>query len=235
MIIKGVAHRGYPKKFPENTLSSFQAALDLGYTHLELDVQLTKDGVPVVFHDWTLERMTDGTGNLRDYTLSELKWLRVAGSEQIPTLEEALCLLKGKVIVDIELKKMGNMYPGLEQIVLDMLASMGMREKSLITSFDHFALEKVRELNDQIDIGLINHSASPALFPYMKKLNCKYVSVHYPYINEKFIELCNENEVILIPYTIDNADDMAKFTRYPELLICTNELERWIRVSTSKE
>lgn len=55
--IKGMAHRGYPSKYPENTLISFQAACDLNFTHLELDVQLSKDGVPVVIHDTSVDRM----------------------------------------------------------------------------------------------------------------------------------------------------------------------------------
>lgn len=60
--IKGMAHRGYPSKYPENTLISFQAACDLNFTHLELDVQLSKDGVPVVIHDPSVDRMTDNGG-----------------------------------------------------------------------------------------------------------------------------------------------------------------------------
>lgn len=231
MAVRGIAHRGYPLKYPENTLVSFQAALDRGYTHLELDVQLSKDGVPVVIHDTTVDRTTDGVGKVKDLTMIELKSLRIAGNEQIPTLEEALALLKDRIIVDIELKTMGDLYPGLEKKVLDMVEGMGMREQCFLMSFDHYAVARARDLNRQIDVGLINHGASPALYSFIREYRCRYLSVHYPFITEAEIARCDQERVVLIPYTIDRKDDMARFARYPQLLICTNDLETWAAVS----
>lgn len=90
MKVKALAHRGYSAKYPENTLSSFRAAYDLGFTHLELDVHLSKDGVPVLMHDLRIDRTTNGKGFVKDYTYEELKQFRVGDRETIPTLEEAL-------------------------------------------------------------------------------------------------------------------------------------------------
>src|SRR5690625_7519217 len=104
MKIRGIAHRGFPGRAPENTLSSFQLACDLAFTHLELDVQLTKDGVPVLIHDYSINRMTNGEGLVRDYTLKQLKEFKVKDVERIPTLEEALNMLKGKISILVELK-----------------------------------------------------------------------------------------------------------------------------------
>ncbi|CAG7626415.1 Glycerophosphodiester phosphodiesterase [Paenibacillus solanacearum] len=227
MSIRGVAHRGYPKRYPENTLVSFQAAVELSYSHLELDVQLSKDGVPVVIHDTSVDRMTDGKGRVNELTLAELKELRIAGTEPIPTLEEALLLLKDRLIVDIELKQMGSLYPGLEREVLNTVKRLDMREQTFLTSFDHYALSRVRELDDRIGLGVINSGASPALFPFMKEIRCRYISVHHPYISDEFLQICRREEAVLIPYTVDRESDMARFSRYPELLICTNELEKW--------
>lgn len=230
--IKGMAHRGYPSKYPENTLISFQAACDLNFTHLELDVQLSKDGVPVVIHDTSVDRMTDnGVGYVKDLTLAELKQLTINGTERIPTFEEALDLLKDRIIVDIELKQMGDLYPGMEQLVLDMVKKKGMQEQVFITSFDHYCLERVRQLDDTIGLGLINIGASPAFFPFAKEIHCGYMSIEHQHITEPFIQRCAEEGIQLISWTVNQESDMKLAAQYPSLLICTNELELWAKVS----
>ena len=231
MTIRAVAHRGYPAKFPENTLSSFRAACDLAFSHLEFDVQLTKDGVPIVFHDTTVDRMTDGTGKVKDLTLKEIKELVVKGNERIPTLGETLDLLKGKIIADVELKQEGDLYPGIEKVVIDMLKKKDMIQQSFLTSFDHYSIAKARELNDQIGLGLINHGSSPALYPFAKEMKCDYISINYHYITDEIIARCQAENIIMIPYTIDDEKDMELVVKNPSLLICTNQLERWMKVS----
>ena len=84
------AHRGYAPNGEENTMAAFRAAVELGFGYLELDVRTTRDGVPMVFHDEELDRTTDGTGRVADRTLAELRGVRVAGREPIPTFEELL-------------------------------------------------------------------------------------------------------------------------------------------------
>jgi glycerophosphoryl diester phosphodiesterase len=104
------AHRGFSGKFPENTLVAFEEAVKIGADIVEFDVRSSSDGVPVIFHDETLDRATNGTGNIADYSLSKLKHLKVTiNSEncpntvcQIPTFEETLELLAGKVFLNIQ-------------------------------------------------------------------------------------------------------------------------------------
>ncbi|GGD64472.1 glycerophosphodiester phosphodiesterase [Paenibacillus nasutitermitis] len=102
---------GYSGRYPENTIAAFQAACELEFTHLELDVHLSKDGIPMVLHDKTLDRMTDGKGLVKDYTSEVLSRFRVGGTEVIPTLEEVLLLLKDRLIVRIEISKRENCTP----------------------------------------------------------------------------------------------------------------------------
>lgn len=230
--IRGMAHRGYPSKYPENTLISFQAACHLNFSHLELDVQISKDGVPVVIHDTSVDRITDnGTGQVKDLTLAELKRLTINGTEHIPTFEEALDLLKDRIIVDIELKQMGDLYPGMEQLVLNMVKKKGMQEQVFITSFDHYCLQRVRQLDDKIGLGLINIGASPALFPFAKEINCNYMSIEQQHITEPLIRRCEQEDIQLISWTVNQENDMKIVAQYPSLLICTNELELWAKVS----
>ncbi|CAG7649463.1 glycerophosphodiester phosphodiesterase [Paenibacillus allorhizosphaerae] len=229
-MIPGLAHRGYPKKYPENTLSSFQAALDLSYSILELDVQLTKDGVPVVIHDTTVNRTTNGKGKVIDYLFEDLRKLDAGGGQPIPTLEEILKLAKGKAKVDIELKQSGNLYPGLEAKVLEVVRDCGMMDQIFVTSFDHYAIMKMRELSSEVDLGLVIYGATPSVFPLAEQIRARYVSVKYIYLNEDFIRRCEEQDIQIIAWTIDDEQEMSDLrSRYPNIWVCTNELEKWKR------
>lgn len=136
------AHRGYSKKYPENTLLAFEKALELDIDGLELDVQLSSDGVPVLMHDLTLDRTTDGEGNVSDYTLAELKALD-AGSwkskkfkgEKIPTLEELLIDTKGYpgLLLNVEIKQYTHETVDKAVALLDRY---GMDDRFVLSCFD---------------------------------------------------------------------------------------------------
>ena len=137
------AHRGWKDKYPENTLEAFSAALTLQVDQLETDVRVTKDGALVLIHDATVDRTTDGSGNVCDFTLRELKQLRTDGGCQIPTLEELMELVKDHptITLDIELKEYPT--PGREELaysvcdrVLQMLEDYGFGERSVINTWD---------------------------------------------------------------------------------------------------
>ncbi len=100
-----IAHRGASAEKPENTLAAFRRALALKVDGIELDVQVTADGVPVVFHDSSLRRLTGQSGRLSNQTWRRLKNLRVAGTEPIPRLTAVLALVRGRALVQIELKR----------------------------------------------------------------------------------------------------------------------------------
>ncbi|WP_261381365.1 glycerophosphodiester phosphodiesterase [Paenibacillus cremeus] len=233
-MVQGLAHRGYPKKYPENTLRSFQAGLDLGFSHLELDVHLSKDGVPVVIHDPTLQRTIHASGYVSDFTLEELKQFRckgldgTPGEDTIPTLEEVLLLARGKAHVDVELKSAGSDYPGLEEAVLDVIRKCEVRDEVFVASFDHYSIIRMRELDSSMALGLVIYGATPSVFPLMEQLQAKYLSVKYIYLTDDFVRECREREIQLIAWTVDSEQAMKQMrSRYPDVWICTNELERW--------
>jgi len=192
---------------------------------VELDAQLTKDGVPVVIHDPTVNRTTNGTGLVRSLTLQELKQLDAGAGERIPTLEEVLLLLKDRIIVDIELKQTGDAMPGLEAAVLEVIRRTGTRDQVIITSFDHYSVERVRGLDPDIAIGLISYGASASLFPYLKQLRGQYLSVKHVYVTPAFVERCRDEGVRLIVWTPDEEELLQSWSAYTDVLICTNNLE----------
>ena len=110
-----IAHRGASAQAPENTLRAFECARALGADGIELDAQTTRDGIPVVFHDTDLRRLTGNRGRLADFSWAELRGLRVGG-EAIPCLKEALAFARGRLLVQIEIKKGARVGPVVRAI-----------------------------------------------------------------------------------------------------------------------
>jgi glycerophosphoryl diester phosphodiesterase len=104
------AHRAAHNIHPENSIPAIQHSIEMGVDIIELDVKVSKDGVPFLMHDGTIDRTTNGTGDGEDYTIAELKKLRLMNNdgtlseETIPTFEEALNVTKGKAMIDIDIK-----------------------------------------------------------------------------------------------------------------------------------
>lgn len=154
-----IAHRGYSSEFPENTLASFAGAFDIGADYIELDVQITKDGEIVVFHDDSLKRITGIDGKIADYTYEELQQLD-AGSwfdasftgEKIPALSKALELAvqnNGKIY--LELKDIGEVE-GFEEAVLEVTKQCGMTDKCIFASFRYDYLAHLKEIDASVQI-----------------------------------------------------------------------------------
>ena len=158
------AHRGCSMMNPENTLLAFKKAAELeGITGIEFDVQLTKDNEIVVIHDERVDRTTDGTGYVQEYTLNELKQLFIAGDDEIhriPTLRETFELLapycKGKGLhLNIELKNSEIRYEGMEQKVIDMVSEFNLEDYVVYSSFNHDSIGLVRQLKDDADVAYL--------------------------------------------------------------------------------
>ncbi|WP_204120409.1 MULTISPECIES: glycerophosphodiester phosphodiesterase family protein [Levilactobacillus] len=129
-------HRGYPAKFPENSLAGFAYGLDHGIEGLEFDVHLTKDQVPVIMHDERLDRTSDGTGYIHDYTLAELRQFHLAENEPIPTLAEFLTLVgTHDVQLNLEFKTDKIQYPNIEKIVMGMVHATPLKHPVIYSSF----------------------------------------------------------------------------------------------------
>ena len=111
-----IGHRGSPKQAPENTFASIRKGIECGATHIELDVRMTKDDVPVIFHDQKLNRMTNGSGFLSQVELSALKELKVKRKENIPTLEEVLEEFKGKCGLVLDIKVRNSILPAYKLV-----------------------------------------------------------------------------------------------------------------------
>jgi glycerophosphoryl diester phosphodiesterase len=166
--VQRVAHRGGSKLAPENTLAAFRNALTLSVDAIELDVQMSRDGHAVVFHDATVERVTDGQGNLLDLDFPYLRSLNAAAhfpggwpeAQQIPTLHEVLELARNRVQIYIEIKVserdgVYGRYPKIASTVVQELRAMNMLKDVLVISFDWEVLHEVRLLDERIQTSAL--------------------------------------------------------------------------------
>ena len=179
------AHRGCSRLYPENTLLAFEkAAAVQGLTGIELDIHLTRDGRMVVCHDERVDRTTDGTGEIRSFSLIELKQLKIdAGNgryEQIPTIEEVLDLLDGRMrdglLLNIELKNNVFPYEGMEEKIVELIHSRGLRDRVVYSSFSALSLERLRGIDPDAEIGILDTKVSDCL--YKMRGGCGATAIH---------------------------------------------------------
>ena len=159
------AHRGCSLAYPENTLSAFRAAAEIkGIAGIELDIQLTKDKEIVVIHDETVDRTTNGTGNVENFTLEEIKELEIAGkdgvTERIPTMEEVLQLLQkycqeNGLLINIELKNSKVRYEGMEEMLLELVQKYHLKDYVIYSSFLPESMRLMKELDASVQTGIL--------------------------------------------------------------------------------
>ncbi len=157
--IQLMSHRGIPWSLPENALPSIKAALDLGADIVEFDVRLTKDNIPIIMHDATIDRTTDGTGLVSSYTATELKKFKiiytkkgtVENGEPIPTLAELITLFSGypEAIINCEIK---DYQDTCLDLVFDALKSHGLLHRTVFTCFDYSVLEKLKSMSAEVKV-----------------------------------------------------------------------------------
>jgi glycerophosphoryl diester phosphodiesterase len=157
-----VGHRGAPAYAPENTLASFRRALELGADMVECDVHLTADGTPIVIHDETLDRTSDGCGPVDRAQRADVRRLDAGAwfdpsfaGERIPTLDELLDWASGRVAVAIELKGVPYPHPQLVELTVAALRRHAMLDRAALIAFDHPSLAEARRIDPNVTCGVL--------------------------------------------------------------------------------
>ena len=179
------AHRGCSQRYPENTLLAFENAARLnGLIGIELDIQLTRDGELVVIHDERVDRTTEGSGYVREYTLSELKKLHIYAdvnpTQEIPTMKEVLDLLDDRLQeglkINIELKNSVCPYEGMEEKIVELVHRRALENRIIYSSVNAKSLEKLRSLDAEAEIGILDTKVSDCL--YKVRGGCGATALH---------------------------------------------------------
>jgi glycerophosphoryl diester phosphodiesterase len=157
-----IAHRGDKACAPENTLSAFKQAADKGAAGIEFDVKLTADGRVIVMHDQTVDRTTNGSGDVSRLTLAELRNLDAGvqfpgkfPGEKIPTLEEVFETVGSRLFMNIELTNYHTPNDGLVPRVVELVRKHGLENRVLYSSFFPWNLRKARQLLPAVPCGLL--------------------------------------------------------------------------------
>lgn len=231
-----VAHRGFSSSAPENTLAAFKLAMSQAFVHwIELDVHLSRDDIPVVIHDGTLKRTTNGLGRVREKTAAELgrldagSWFHPSfASEGVPTLAEVLALTAGRCRMNVELKGDNADWELLARQAVDVIRTLQLEKDTIITSFQPEILAAVRNYYPSINIGLIVEDRPPNLVAIMKGMGACCLSIDFRHLNASLLKETAEAGISVMAWTVNAAGDLRRLARRPEpFQLCTNYPDRW--------
>lgn len=230
-----IAHRGDSAERPENTLAAFASALEVGADLVEFDVQLTKDGHVVILHDATLDRTTNGRGDVREMTLRELRAFSAGyperfrdafAGERIPTLAEALALLRGRARVMIEVKKesvTGDGASGIEARTIADVRRGGMEKDVALISFERRALLRCRDHAPGIARGHLFYRAEPAeVVSGAREAGCDFVMPEKGMLSDEIRDRAREAGLKMATWVVDDPEELRALARFDLFGVGTN-------------
>lgn len=211
------AHRGASAYAPENTMQAFQLAREMGADGFELDVHLTKDGHLVVAHDETVDRCSDGTGRIIDKTLKQLSELDFSkgfsrfSPARIPSLLQVLEYARDyDLTVNIELKTDRIMYRNIEKKAIELVNSLNMRDKVIFSSFNHYSIKLVKQIEPSANIGILYTEAM--IDPCLYACHLKAEAIHPYYLTLMVPETvvgCKKHNVKIHTWTVNDKEHIA--------------------------
>jgi len=219
-----ISHAACGGHAPANTLAGIRAALDFGVDGIEIDVQASSDGVPVLMHDLTVDRTTNGSGTVASMTLDQLRALD-AGGEPVPTLDEVLALTVGRALLVIEVKQ-----PGIEEEIAGVVRARDALTDAMVWSFLSQALESMRTVEPRLPGALLIAPESLPRWPKMReravKTGLQGVSMIQQGITEQTARDCRRSGLSLYAWTPDLEADIARVIDLGVDGICTNYPDR---------
>jgi glycerophosphoryl diester phosphodiesterase len=228
-----LAHRGWSAHYPENTCLAFKKALSLPIDGLEFDVQLSADEVPVVIHDFTVDRTTDGTGLVASHTAKQLGQLNAAkswertgtGFQKIPTLIEVLdtiTKLRTTGVYNVELKLREGDGKELVDAVVPIVESHVAGHNVLFSSFHHECLHYLKMKYPKAKVGLLFGQQTADPWHAVKELNAYSANLDYRLTTDSIVAACHQHGVQVCVWTVDDREAMASCIRQPVDLLITN-------------
>ncbi len=209
-----IAHRGASGHAPENTIASFQRAVELGSTFIETDLHVTRDGHFVAIHDDTVDRTTNGSGEVRNFTLDELRRLdaglwfdREFMGERVPTLEEIIEFSgKHDVVFYLELKYLA--VTGMDHALAAALGKVKSAARTIVISFDASALASLRRIDPAIMMGLLVEDARPDSIRAALALGARQLCPESSRVDGKFVEQAHRSDLPVVTWTVNAAENM---------------------------
>lgn len=203
-------HRGASGYMPENTIASFNKAIELGVDMVELDVHRCKTGEIVVMHDDTVDRTTNGHGHIADLTLSELQALDAGKGEKVPTLIEVLTAIDRRVGVIVELKE-AAVIEQTADILKRAVSEQGWNyDQFSVTAFEHHFLAAFHDLCPQAPLGAILAGDPIGYAEFGERLGAASVNMAYPFLTPEFVEDAHRRGLQVFAWPVDEPQDIER-------------------------
>ena len=209
-----IGHRGAKGHKPENTLVGFQKAIELHVNRIELAVHLSLDNELMVIHDETIDRTTDGTGFVKQFSLPELKRFLIEKELHIPTLAEVLNLIDQKCDINIELKSFETADKVVKIIEKYVSEKNWIYSQFLVSSFDWKALQKVAVANALIPIGVLTETDLDLALAFAKVIQAKSIHPYFQLLTKENTERLQEKGFQVFPWTVNEIEDIKKIKTY---------------------
>lgn len=222
-----LGHRGAAGHAPENTLESFQKAIELGTDWIELDVHQVQERL-IVIHDTSLERTTNGTGKIYHRDIDYLRSLDAGHGNHIPYLQEVLDLADRKISINIEIKSPQTALNVIKVIDTYVRSHQWSYDQFLISSFNHFELQRVRALQPTLKIGLVILGLPHSCTDIINVLQPFSIHIYLGFIDEYYIRTAHQQGLKVYAYTVNFPEDIRRIIRmgadgvisdYPERVI----------------
>jgi glycerophosphoryl diester phosphodiesterase len=209
-----IGHRGAKGHEPENTLASFAKALDLGVDGIELDVHVCATGELVVIHDFTVDRVTNGTGEVHKLTLVQLQGLSIQPNHKIPTLDEVYALVNRQCFINIEMKGRHTAQP-VSDFINNYVAHKGYNYSDfLVSSFQQEELQMMSEINPQIHLGILTQASVTQAWEWADAYKAKAIHPHFSLLTESNVKKAQQAGLKVYTWTVNEPEDIARITTY---------------------
>ncbi|MCX7795811.1 MAG: glycerophosphodiester phosphodiesterase family protein [bacterium] len=211
-----IAHRGASAYAPENTFPAFELAVKMGSCGIETDIHVTKDNIPILIHDATVDRTTNGTGCVNDLTLDEIKkldagsWFSPAfAGVQIPTLEEFLKRFGGTVHLVLEIKD-----KKATEKTLTLVRDLGLLDDSTFISFNIEVLKEIIRLESNANVGFLTNYVDKELIKMVKDSNIKQICPYAPSLTESIVEIVRAYGLDIRVWGVDTEDIIERMIKF---------------------
>lgn len=209
-----IGHRGAKAYVAENTIASIKKGLEIGVDGIEIDVHRCASGELVVFHDFTLDRMTNGQGDVSQHTLTQLKQLRVEDQFTIPTLEEVLSTIDRKCLLNVELK---GKHTAKEtcNVIDSFMSNYGWSsEDFIISSFQHHELETVFKINPNLRLGVLTKASVTDALEFAKTVNAYALHPNFALLTNENVKRAQDENYKVITWTVNDKNTIKRMTSY---------------------
>lgn len=223
-----IGHRGARGHAPENTLHGLETGIRLGADALEFDVQLHPSGELLLMHDLRVDRTTNGKGLLSELPLEQLRRLDAGQGQQIPTLAEALDLIEGRVLVNVELKTWNGCAQAVARVLREYVADGWALENFMVSSFHLPELYEFKQAAPEIPVGVLYCGVPWEWGGIAAELDASTLNLSDEFVDERLLADAHARDLQVYVYTVNEPAEIARlrglgvdglFSDYPERVL----------------